>query len=47
MLLGELDWYMKKSETKPSTDTIRQNKLKMDKRLKHKLGYHKNPRGET
>ena len=37
MVLGELDSYMqkKKNETRPPIYTIHQNKLKMDKRLKH------------
>ena len=38
------DWTGKpKIETRPSTYTIYQNKLKMNKRLKYKLWYHKNP----
>ena len=33
MVLGQLDWYMQKNETRPPTSTIHQNKLKIDKRL--------------
>ena len=33
MVLGELNWYMHKNETRLTTHTIQQNKLKMDKRL--------------
>ena len=33
MVLGELDSYMKKNETKAPTCTIHKNKLKVDKRL--------------
>ena len=33
MLLGKLDWYIQKNETRPPTYTIHQNKLKMDKNL--------------
>ena len=36
----------KKNETWPPTYTIHKNKLKMNKRLKYKLWYHKNPGGE-
>ena len=46
MVLGDLDSYMQKNETQPSTYTIHKNKLKMDKRLKYKLRHHKSPRGE-
>ena len=46
MVLGKLDWYMQKDETKPPTYTIHQSKLKMDKRLNYKLLLHKTPRGK-
>ena len=46
MMLGDLDKYMEKHETKPTTYTIYQNKLKMEKRLKYNSQHHKNPRGE-
>ena len=46
IVLGHLDSYMQKSETQPPTYTIHKNKLKMDKRLKHKSLHHKSPRGE-
>ena len=36
MVLGDLDSYMQKNETRP-TYTIQKNKLKMDKRLKYKM----------
>ena len=36
MVLGDLDSYMQKNETQPSSYTTQQNKLKMDKRLKYK-----------
>ena len=35
MVLGDLDSYMQKNETRPPTYTIHKNKLKMDKRLKY------------
>ena len=35
MVLGDLDSYMQKNETKPPTYIIHKNKLKMDKRLKY------------
>ena len=44
MMLGELDKYMQKNETRSPVHTIHQNKLEMDKRLKYKSQYHKNPR---
>ena len=37
MVLGDLDSYMQKNETRPPTDTIHKNKLKMDKIVKYKL----------
>ena len=46
MVLEELDWYLQKHETRPPTYTIHQHKCKMDKILKYKLGYHKNPSGK-
>ena len=36
MVLGDLEWYIQKNETRPPTYTIHQNELKMDKRLKCK-----------
>ena len=47
MVLEDLEWYMQKNETRPTTHTIHKNKLKMDQRLKYKLQHHKSPRGET
>ena len=46
-MLGELEWCIKKYETRSSSYSIYQNKLKMRKRLKFKSQYHKNPRGNT
>ena len=46
MVFGDLDSYMQKNETWPSTYIIHKNKLKMNKRLKYKLWHHKSPRGE-
>ena len=37
MVLGDLDNYMPKYETRSPTYAIHENKLKMDKRLKYKL----------
>ena len=37
MVLGDLDSYVQKNETRSPTYTIHKNKLKMDKRLKYKL----------
>ena len=37
MVLRDLDRYIQKSETRPRTNTIHKNKLKMDKRLKYKF----------
>ena len=36
MVLGDLDSYVQKTETRSPTYTIYKNKLKMDKRLKYK-----------
>ena len=36
MVLGDLDRYMQKNETRLLTYTIHKNKFKMDKRLKYK-----------
>ena len=36
MVLGDLDSYMQKNETRPPTYTTCKNKLKMDERLKYK-----------
>ena len=46
-MLGKLDSYLQKNDTKPPTYTIHQNKLKMDKRLKCKLWHNKSPRGKN
>ena len=43
MLLGDLDSYVQKNETRSPTYAIHENKLKMDKRLKYKLQHHKSP----
>ena len=37
MVLGELDSYMQKKETRSPTYTIHKSKFKADKRLKYKL----------
>ena len=47
MVLGDLDSYMQKNETRSPIYTIHKNKLKMDKRLKYKSQHHKSPSGET
>ena len=36
MVLGDLDSYVQKNETRSPTYAIYKNKLKMDKRLKYK-----------
>ena len=46
MVLGDLDSYVQKNETRSPTYAIHKNKLKMDKRLKYKLYHHKSPRGK-
>ena len=46
MVLGDLDSYVQKNETRSPTYAIHENKLKVDKRLKYKLQHHKSPRGE-
>ena len=38
MVLGDLDRDMQKNAAAPPTYTTHQNKLKIDKRLRHKLG---------
>ena len=43
MVLGKLDRYMQKNETRPPTYTIHKNKLKMNELLKCKSLNHKNP----
>ena len=43
MVLGDLDSYIQKNETQPPIYTIYKNKLKINKRLKYKLWYHKSP----
>ena len=37
MVLGDLDSYMQKNETRSLTYAIHKNKFKVDKRLKYKL----------
>ena len=37
MVLGDLDSYMQKNETRSPTYTIHKNKFKVDKRLKYKF----------
>ena len=39
MVLGDLDSYMQKNETRAPTYTLHKNKLKMDKGLKYKQSY--------
>ena len=46
MVLGDLDSYMQKNETRSPTYTVYKNKLKMDKSLKYQSQHHKSPRGE-
>ena len=46
MVLGDLDSYMQKNDTRAPTYTIHKNKFKVDKRLKYKSWNHKSPRGE-
>ena len=46
MVLGDLDSYMQKNETRWLTHTIQKNKFKVDKKLKYKSWHHKSPRGE-
>ena len=41
MVLGKLDWYMQKNETRPPCYTTHKNKLKMHYRLKSKIQYQK------
>ena len=36
MVLGDLDSYVQKNETRSPTYTIQKNKFKVDKRLKYK-----------
>ena len=40
MVLGDLDSYMQKNETRPPTYTIHKNNLKMEKRLSYKSRHH-------
>ena len=44
MVLGELDSYMQKNETRSPTYTIHKSKFKVGERLKYKSRYHKSPR---
>ena len=37
MVLGDLDSYVEKNETRSPTYAIRENKFKVNKRLKYKL----------
>ena len=46
MVLGDLDSYIQKNETRSPTDTIHKNKLKIDNRLKYRSWHHKSPRGK-
>ena len=46
MVLEDLDSYMQKNETRPTSYTMHKNKLKVDERLKYNLQHHKTPRGE-
>ena len=46
MVLGELDSYMQKNETRSPTYTIEKKTFKVDKRLKYKSGHHQSPRGK-
>ena len=43
-MLGKLDRYMQKNETRPPSYTTHKNKFKMDQRLKCQTPNHKNPR---
>ena len=47
MVLGELDNYMQKDETRPLSYTIHNNKLKMDKGPECETENHQIPRGES
>ena len=47
MVLGDLDSYVQKNETRSPTYAIHQNKFKVDKRLKYKLWHHKSPGGKS
>ena len=44
MVLGYLDSYVQKNETRSPTYTIHKNKFEADKRLKYKSEHHKSPR---
>ena len=46
MVLGKLDGYMSKNETRTLCNTIHKNKLKMDWRFKYKARIHKVLRGK-
>ena len=46
MVLGKLDSYIQKNETRAFSYTIHKDKLKMDKRPQYEAGIHQNPRGE-
>ena len=46
MVLGDLDSYMQKNETRSPTYTIGQNKLKRHKQLIYKSWCYKSPRGK-
>ena len=46
MVLGDLDSYVQKNESRLQTYTINKNKSKVDKGLKYKSQHHKSPRGK-
>ena len=46
MVLGDLDSYVQKNETRSPTYAIHKKKFKVNKRPKYKLGHHKSPRGK-
>ena len=46
MVLGDLDNYRQKYETRSPTYTMNKNKLKVDKILKYKSRHHKHSIGE-
>ena len=45
MVLGDLDSYMQKNDTRSPTYTIHKNTFKFYKSLKYKSRHHKSPRG--
>ena len=46
MVLGDLDSYVQKNETRSPTYAIHKNKFKVDKRVKYMSEHHKSPRGK-